>query len=48
MRKVIALDDRPDEPEPEEAWEYVSSVGGGEEDPRVILSYAEVVAKAAA
>jgi hypothetical protein len=45
VRAVIALDDAQElhELDPDETWEYVSSVG--EDEPKAILSYAEIVAK---
>ncbi|VDB86284.1 unnamed protein product [Peniophora sp. CBMAI 1063] len=42
VREVIALDDRNDGPEPDEAWEVVSS--DGEDDGRAVMSYADIVA----
>jgi len=45
IRAVIALDDGQDmhELDPDDTWEYVSSVG--DDEPKAILSYAEIVAK---
>ena len=46
VREVIALDDRNEGPEPDEAWEVVSS--DGEDDGRPALSYADIVANKSA
>ena len=46
VREVIALDDHNEGPEPDEAWEVVSS--DGEDDGRPALSYADIVANKSA
>jgi hypothetical protein len=46
VKNVIVLDDT-ESSVPDEPWEYISSVGGGDDEARKIFSYAEIVSKSA-